>query len=33
MTKTDRVRVYYNIHKRCFSVQDYKTGLVKRDKD
>ena len=30
MTKTDRVRVYYNIHKRCFSVQDYKTGLVKR---
>ena len=30
MTKTDRVRVYYNIHKRCFSIQDYKTGLVKR---
>jgi hypothetical protein len=30
MTKTDRVRVYYNIHKRCFSVQDYKTGLVIR---
>tara|TARA_R100001082_G_scaffold98289_3_gene66518 strand:+ start:3282 stop:3878 length:597 start_codon:yes stop_codon:yes gene_type:complete len=30
MTKTDRVRVYYNIHKKCFSVQDYKTGLVKR---
>ena len=30
MTKTDRVSVYYNIHKRCFSVQDYKTGLVKR---
>mgnify|MGYP003320477931 CR=1 FL=1 len=26
MTKTDRVRVYYNIHKKCFSVQDYKTG-------
>ena len=30
MTKTDRVRVYYNIHKKCFSVQDYKTGLVIR---
>ena len=28
MPKTDRVRVYYNLHKKCFSVQDYKTGLV-----
>jgi len=28
MSKTDRVRVYYNLHKKCFSVQDYKTGLV-----
>ena len=28
MSKTDRVRVYYNLHKRCFSIQDYKTGLV-----
>ena len=26
--KTDRVRVYYNLHRKCFSVQDYKTGLV-----
>ena len=28
MSKTDRVRVYYNLHKKCFSIQDYKTGLV-----
>jgi len=28
MSKTDRVRVYYNLHRKCFSVQDYKTGLV-----
>ena len=28
MSKTDRVRVYYNLHKKCYSVQDYKTGLV-----
>ena len=28
MSNTDRVRAYYNFHKKCFSVQDYKTGLV-----
>jgi len=28
MSNTDRVRAYYNLHKKCFSVQDYKTGLV-----
>ena len=28
MSNTDRVRVYYNIREKCFSVQDYKTGLV-----
>ena len=28
MSKSDRVRVYYNLHKKCFSIQDYKTGLV-----
>ena len=28
MSKTDRIRAYYNLHRKCFSVQDYKTGLV-----
>ena len=28
MSNTDSVRAYYNLHKKCFSVQDYKTGLV-----
>ena len=28
MSNTDRKRVYYNIREKCFSVQDYKTGLV-----
>ena len=28
MSNTDRIRAYYNLHKKCFSVQDYKTGLV-----
>jgi len=28
MSNTDRVRAYYNLHRKCFSVQDYKTGLV-----
>lgn len=23
-----KVRVYWNLHKKCFSVQDYKTGRV-----
>jgi len=26
MSSTDRIRAYYNLHKKCFSVQDYKTG-------
>jgi hypothetical protein len=28
MSNTDRIRAYYNLHKKCFSVQDYKTGKV-----
>ena len=28
MSNTDRVRAYYNLHRKCLSVQDYKTGLV-----
>jgi len=28
MSNTDRIRVYYNLHKKCFSVQDYQSGLV-----
>ena len=28
MSSTDRIRTYYNLHKKCFSVQDYKTGKV-----
>ena len=28
MSNTDRIRTYYNLHRKCFSVQDYKTGLV-----
>lgn len=28
MSSTDRIRAYYNLHKKCFSVQDYKTGKV-----
>ena len=28
MSNTDRIRAYYNLHKKCFSVQDYKSGLV-----
>ena len=28
MSNTDRIRAYYNLHRMCFSVQDYKTGLV-----
>ena len=28
MSNTDRERAYYNLHRKCFSVQDYKTGLV-----
>ena len=28
MSNTDRIRAYYNLHRKCFSVQDYKTGLV-----
>ncbi len=28
MSNTDRVRAYYNLHRKCFSVQDYQTGLV-----
>ena len=28
MSNTDRKRVYYNIREKCFSVQDYKSGLV-----
>ncbi len=23
-----KVKVYYNLHKKCFSVKDYRTGLV-----
>jgi len=28
LTKGQRVRVYYNLHKRCLSVMDKKTRLV-----
>jgi hypothetical protein len=28
MSSTDRIRAYYNLHKKCFSVQDYRTGKV-----
>jgi len=28
MSNTDRIRAYYNLHRKCFSVQDYQTGLV-----
>jgi len=28
MSNTDRIRVYYNLHRKCFSIQDYQTGLV-----
>ena len=28
MSNTDRKRVYYNIREKCFSVQDYQSGLV-----
>ena len=28
MSNTDRIRVYYNLHRKCFSVQDYQSGLV-----
>ena len=28
MSNTDRIRAYYNLHKKCFSVQDYQSGLV-----
>jgi hypothetical protein len=28
-----RVRVYWNLHKKCWSVQDTKTGLVILHKD
>jgi len=30
---TRRVRVYWNLHKKCWSVQDTKTGLVILHKD
>jgi len=33
MSNTDRVRAYYNLHRKCFSVQDYKTGLVTEHTD
>ncbi len=33
MSNTDRVRAYYNLHRKCFSVQDYKTGLVMEHTD
>ena len=28
MSNADRKRVYYNIREKCFSVQDYQSGLV-----
>ncbi len=28
MSNTDRIRAYYNLHRKCFSVQDYQSGLV-----
>ena len=28
MSNTDRIRAYYYLHRKCFSVQDYQTGLV-----
>jgi len=28
MSNTDRIRAYYNLHRKCFSIQDYQTGLV-----
>ena len=28
MSNTDRIRTYYNLHRKCFSIQDYQTGLV-----
>ena len=28
MSNTDRIRDYYNLHRKCFSVQDYQSGLV-----
>ena len=33
MSNTDRIRAYYNLHRKCFSVQDYKTGLVTEHTD
>ena len=28
MSNTYRIRAYYNLHRKCFSVQDYQSGLV-----
>ena len=33
MSNTDRIRAYYNLHRKCFSVQDYQTGLVSEHTD
>ena len=33
MSNTDRIRVYYNLHRKCFSIQDYQTGLVTEHTD
>ena len=33
MSNTDRIRAYYNLQRKCFSVQDYKTGLVTEHTD
>ena len=33
MSNTDRIRAYYNLHRKCFSVQDYQTGLVTEHTD
>ena len=33
MCNTDRIRAYYNLHRKCFSVQDYQTGLVTEHTD
>ena len=33
MSNTDRIRAYYNLHRKCFSIQDYQTGLVTEHTD
>ena len=33
MSNTDRIRAYYNLHRKCFSVQDYQSGLVTEHTD